>query len=502
LAAASFLVSPLATRDAHAQRSGYVVVGRFDSFGHKASVELFDRELHSLGGLTETGAVSPIGDVATDATLTRWIADQHGKLLRADADGQFLDPVVPGGGSLIAAAPGGGLYDFDPFSKLEALSPSGGQLWLSPTPSLFMYQGIRPVLTATGELWVGGFKSLFVGEKPVLWQVDPATGATLAQLEYSSGFLAGGQLFAGAGAPDGTVWWARGGFVYEPAHWAGVELVDTQDGNVLQSFAPGEYGEMGVSSAGFVVDARGRLLFIDYEQVGYGWGPQKVLVRHDPGDVTAPDASWDLEKNVFFGFVLGPTGEELFVVLQEPFAFEFRLCRLNLLTGAKSSVAFASAVPFEEFRILRGDPTGFVYANVTNRMADTDGDGARNGNETFAGSDPFDSSSRPDGPKIGISFTGSQAIQLTLSDADGLLDPNKGLDLATLSMVVEGYGEMWPALLTALTSVTLTADGTGARVIFGALPLPSGLKLRINVSVKDLTGATASDWQVTPPGEL
>jgi len=505
-AALAFVTCACLTTGVRAQQ-GYLVVAFRDELAEIASAELFDRELHSMGAVTEESVYGSFVSVTTDASLTRWIADPHGKLRPVDASGTFLDPVTPGAGGIAVATAGGGLVDTgykDMGYKLEALSPAGEQLWLVPLPTVFTSGAFNQVVTATGEVWLGGtHESGFINYKPAFWQVDPATGATLSLLEYSSGPLALTQLMDGAGAPDGTLWWAGGGWIYEPYYWAGVSLVNTQGGTVIQSLSAGEYGQMGPYSAGFAVDARGRLLMIDYHQQGYSMGPQQIVTRYDPAQPTQSDASWDLEKTVFGSFALGPTGEELFVVVLTGFGWNFRLCRLNLVTGAKSSIPLSwGGSALADFRVLHGDPTGFVYANVTNRVADTDGDGARNGEETFAGSDPFDASSRPDGPKIGISFTESQAIQLTVSDPDGLLDPIKGIDIASLSLQTDAYGEMLPGLLTVLTSVTLTPDGTGVRAIFGALPLPSDLKIRIKVSVKDLTGATASDWQVTPPGDL
>lgn len=69
-------------------------------------------------------------------------------------------------------------------------------------------------------------------------------------------------------------------------------------------------------------------------------------------------------------------------------------------------------------------------------------------------------------------------------------------------MTASGYGEIFPFLLDYLTNVELNPDGKSARAEFGGLPLTSGLKIELEASVTDLTGAVGWDWQVTPPGDL
>jgi hypothetical protein len=174
---------------------------------------------------------------------------------------------------------------------------------------------------------------------------------------------------------------------------------------------------------------------------------------------------------------------------------------MNLVTGVKSSVPLEPT--WSSGTIADGDPTGFIYANVVDRGGDNDGDGAANGAETSAGSNPFDALSRPEGPKVYISFApGTNAITLTYVDPDGLLDQVGGLDLTTLSLKADGFGEVFGSLFPFLSSVAVTPDGTSATATFGLLPLPMGLKVGLEASVADKTGATGWDWQVTPPGDL
>ena len=93
--------------------------------------------------------------------------------------------------------------------------------------------------------------------------------------------------------------------------------------------------------------------------------------------------------------------------------------------------------------IAYGDPTGFIFVNVIDRGGDNDGDGIPNGDETAARSNPFDPLSRPDGPKVFIDFAPtSNAPVLIYQDPDGLLGPQKGLDLSTLSLKVGKGGSV------------------------------------------------------------
>ncbi len=153
--------------------------------------------------------------------------------------------------------------------------------------------------------------------------------------------------------------------------------------------------------------------------------------------------------------------------------------------------------------MTRGDHTGWVYANVVDQNGDNDGDGASNRTETLAASNPFDPLSRPEGPKVYLSFAPTtNAIVLTYVDPDGLLDPAGGLDLSSLQLLTGAGTNVWAFILPFLTTVDVTSDLTHATATFGLLPLPSDLKIRLEARVTDLTGAEGWDWQVTPPGDL
>jgi hypothetical protein len=201
------------------------------------------------------------------------------------------------------------------------------------------------------------------------------------------------------------------------------------------------------------------------------------------------------------GFAFGTTGEEVFVAANHPTVpLLRRFMRLNLVTGVRSSVPLDP--PFSMSVIGNGDPTGFIFANVVDQRGDNDGDGASNREETLAGSSPYDPLSRPEGPKVYLDFTATNAIILTFKDPDGLLDPSGGLDVGSIRLTAGPYGDIFPLLLSFLSFVQVSPDLTEATAVFGALPLASGLKLPLDARVSDLSGAVGWDWQVTPPGEL
>jgi hypothetical protein len=195
----------------------------------------------------------------------------------------------------------------------------------------------------------------------------------------------------------------------------------------------------------------------------------------------------------------GPTGEEMFLTINYSQPNQRGLARINLVTGVQSSIPkypqwFNLYIPY-------GDPTGWNWARIIDPQGDNDGDGHKNFEETQAGSNPYDAQSRPDGPKVYLWFLpGTNAIALRFMDRDGLLNPAYGLDLTSLKLLAGPYGDILPLLWSFVSKVTVSPAGDDATVEFGNLPIPSNLKLRLDVEAADKTGAKASDWQITPPG--
>ena len=206
------------------------------------------------------------------------------------------------------------------------------------------------------------------------------------------------------------------------------------------------------------------------------------------------------------GWSFGATGREVFVAYfagNPTLPAPSRLGRLNVDTGVLSSIQLAPD-PYYKAWLATGDPAGYLFATTVDPTGDNDGDGASNVDEVRAGSHPYRSESRPDGPKVFLSFLtdGSNAIRLRYEDPDGLIHPAGGLDPASLSLRADGYGEILPKLWPFLSSLTIGPTGTDATLEFGLLPIADDLKIGLEATCRDRSLAVGWDWQVTPPGHL
>jgi hypothetical protein len=295
-------------------------------------------------------------------------------------------------------------------------------------------------------------------------------------------------LIGSAADSDGTLWLVLKGPLAQRA------LCHT-DGKKTLSLNDVEAGDNGATYH-VRVDAAGRILLVSLNNPAGGTGSR--IIRYLPDGTI--DAQFQFGGPIW-GFALGPTGEDIFAVVA-PFGalMTRRLERLNTITGKRSSVLLDPT--WFGCEMAYGDTTGFILATVIDQQGDGDGDGAAIREETLAGSNPFDASSRPEGPKVRISFTASNALVLTHSDPDGLLHPQGGLDVPALSLTAGSFGEIFPVLLPFLTFVQVEPDLSQATAVFGALPFASGAKIPFEARVTDLTGATGWDFQVSPPGEL
>jgi hypothetical protein len=473
----------------------------------------FDRKLSLLSEtpLAPTSVLEKKSLIATDGSGRRWIS--WGPLGSTD-----LDPVDAQGllGSPVAlshnpvnvvAAADGRLFAITrvPLSAsgpAYAVSADGQILWSNfQGPTYFAQSSYSQLLTLTagGELWMGGTAPIGGGFwwKALLVRVDLETGSVIQtyQLPGTGSHNMNDELLAQlAGAPDGTLWAQHGGVLEEP----GWRFVNTDGERVVQSF------EANVGSSGpqadLRVDGQGRLYMrLNWDERNQQYANQ--LHRYNPEDPSAPEAVYQLSGGAQ-GYALGPTGEEAFAVVSElSNPTVERLDRINLVTGVRSSLTLYPT--WLNTTVGFGDPTGFIYANVVDRLGDNDGDGALNGNETAAGSNPFDAVSRPNGPKVYISFAKSNgALILKYVDPDGLLNPTGGLNLGSLSVVSSQHGEIFQFLLSFLTFAQVSPDGTEVTAFFGALPIAPNLKWQFEATVADKTGATGWDWQVTRPGDL
>jgi|GEM_PF-5337885 len=504
------LVSGLAA----AQIKDQVIVHALDPQAKEYKVYRFDRKLHLLGATDPSsegsGGLDKRSPVAVDASGTYWITFDPlstKKLLRVDADGTLLPSALLGYNPVgVLAAESGTVYALTRIplqspGPLYAVAPGGAALW-SSWDAPILYTDNYPehiIATPSGEIWLAGATRGPTGllvPYPLVTRIDPLDGSVLESValpwltEPENSTL----VAHFAGAPDGTMW-------VSVKSWNVPVTFFHMDGGTTLDVVPQPLTANTWDSQ-LRIDAAGNILAISSYNL---WSEIVVFSAVDGSVLASHDLGSDLDSRIV-SFALGPTGEDLIATTQEG-AFvsgpdTYRIVRLNLVTGMRSTRVLPN---LQLAYVPNGDPTGFIHANVTDQSGDDDGDGASNREETVAGSNPFDSTSRPDGAKVYLSFEPADAppshIRLVYRDPDGILDPVAGLDLSTLSLVIDGYGEVFPLLLSYLTSVSLSPDGTEATADFGALNVPWNLELEMEARVADLTGAGSFDWLITPPGD-
>ncbi|HEX5011440.1 MAG TPA: hypothetical protein VFY71_13680 [Planctomycetota bacterium] len=473
----------------------------------------FDRKLTSLG-FTQTeasaagkGYLSQWSGASLDAQGRYWVPfDQLNdtKVLRMAADGSLILPSVnlQYNPARCAVSQSGTVYVLTriPLSSagpLYALAADGSVLWSNfAGPSLFDFYPQEMVISPSGHIYMGDRKTIDpLSPVGLLVEVSATTGDILGQGTFSK--PAGSSQFGAtvstlAMSPYGTLWFAIGSYLTE---------IDPTTYQILLQTDMNGAGFNGQTRQ-FRTDALGNVWTVSAYTPAGDWGGDVLCFS---GSTAQLASTYKLAAGAIYGLALGPSGEDLFAVgVQQVPPFPRRLVRLNLVTGVKSTQPLASFDSYgSEWAIPNDDPTGFIWANVTDQGGDADGDGATNREEALAGSNPFDAASRPEGPKVYVSFLPTtNALALTWVDPDGLLDPQGGLDLSTLSVTIGSYGNVFWLLAPFATALDLSPDGKQATLTYGALPLPLDKKWQVEATVVDLTGATASDWQVTPPGDL
>ena len=513
-AAAFVLVTTLLQNPTTAAQIGndVVVYGSSQATGADVVVR-FDHRLNVLGEITmpPTTALEKQSDISTDGTGTRWItwgALGSKELACLGPGGLLLPPItlehnpvnvsVTSSGDLCALTriplnTPGPLYRVQPGGRVQWSNPSG--------PMLYSAAGYPQALAVTAdEIWIGGTAPPTGGFwwRALIVRVEDGTG-DVAQTQWLSptgGHANTDELLAHLiAAPNGTLWAMHGLSTDLP--WT---MSNTDGETVIQSFQV--MGGKGGPQADLRLDGQGRLYLRrnwDLSAQPPEFGDQ--LYQCDPSTPESIDKTYQL-GGFIQGWAFGGTHEEAFAVVtpQGPIAIE-RLERINLVTGVKSSRPLDPT--WLDNTMGFGDPTGFIYANIVDRQGDNDGDGAPNGAETAAGSNPFDATSRPSGPKVYVSFAQSNgALILKYVDPDGILNPTGGLNLGSLSVVSSQHGQIFQFLLSFLTFVQVSPDGTTVTALFGALPIAPDLKWQFEATVADKTGATGWDWQVTRPGDL
>ena len=474
-----------------------VIVGR--DVVLKDVVARYDRKLHLLGETTVdseglSGNLEMQTQLSPDGNGVYWVTFDSAhvtKLLRITPDGQLLPSAVLGHNPVgLGMTQQGIVYALTKLlfnGPLYRVSNEGSIVWSNlAIPS--MYTGDYPDhvgVTSTGKVLIGGnwkgtsgllfLHGLIVG-------VDPDTGNAKSQQD----FLPSEGINDLVGSIDGKLWTL-----------VNTNLTKTDGRQVLQSYPV--LGGFNVTDQ-IRVNGDGDVWLAGFDNEESTGGTQIRLYSQLDGSLLAQR---DM-GGAIWGFALGASGDEAFAViavLQAP-DFPRRLVRMNLVTGVRSSMPLTAQFG-TSVGMCNGDPTGFHFANVIDQTGDNDADGYSNRTETAAHSNPFDPLSRPDGPKVFISFAQSNnAIILKFVDPDGLLDPVGGLSVPSISVKLGPYGEVFNYLLPFLTFVQVSPDLTEATALFGALPLASDKKWELEASVADKSGARGWDWQVTPPGDL
>ena len=493
----------LAADPMRAQIVDQVVVTSADAGIFKPVIRRFDRRLNLLGSTPLSSETSNSIDEKTSIALLPmgdiWIPIDplnETKLVRLNSNGTLLPTTVLGDYPVQIAASGNGtvyaltrlplltprpLYAVDGLGTIQWANPAG------PTS----YTGNYPramAVTSNTDLWIGDHTAGACGcefNYAELTQLDPLSGDIIRKVELPHTGVQTLLRYIAASA-EGSIW------------------VTTQGGSQAWLYQVDATGIL--LSYPILATFNGSIAQVRVDAHGDVWAPGPnaqaggaFIYKYSQADGSVL-SQVDMGGGVI-GYALGSSGEELFAVAANGSASDRRLVRLNLVTGRKSSRVIDP--PFTRSGIGNGDPTGFVWANVLDQGGDNDGDGATNRQETLSGTSPYDSASRPSGPKASIDFAlANNAIILKLSDPDGLLHPTGGLHVPSLSVKVGAFGEVFPILLQFLTFVQLSPDQTQATLFFGALPFATGAKLTVDASVADKTGAVGWDWQVTPPGDL
>ena len=487
---------------ASAQSVPRLLVVRGDETDALTHVRAFDQDLQESVGMATVlygkGTVTATGS----PSLGQWLSTygtSTGGIKVLDAGGAWSPhPGLPHAAYALAATRDGTVLAAG-YSTLSAVGPDGAVSWSVPGIPAVYYQSLA--VTPGGHAWLAAGTGL----SALLWRVEIATGTLLEEtwLAQGDGWFTWYTATDARSWPDGSVWVAQSTPGVEPYLYFGAKVRRSSGGAVLQEVPAGTAGYMSPFNHRFEVDGAGRILTVD---VSYSWcwcAPETLLVASDPDTPELPEVLHDFGRDVH-GIRLGPTGRDLFAIVEDdPYTSERRLARLNLSTGARSTVPLGGpASGYATWGFPAGDTTGWTWAFSVDPAGDPDGDGAPNRAETGAGSDPYDPDSRPDGPQVGLWFPSDDSLTITLHDPDGVRHPAKGLDLATFVVLADGDTDVAPLLQPYFVDAQPSPDGRTLTFSWAGLPPLTDSKVRVEARVTDRTGAVGRDWQVTPPGDL
>ncbi|MFN0207643.1 MAG: hypothetical protein ACKVS6_15155 [Planctomycetota bacterium] len=378
---------------------------------------------------------------------------------------------------------------------MYCLNTDGSLEWRRYTPFQPFFGSLvqHYTISTDGSIYLGGSTKGECGCTHAFGRVvriDPDNGNVVSVIPlpgYQQELNKASVIVGLAGSPDGTVW-AAGSWADALLPGSLVNNLFNIEGNVTKNkfVSPGGNSDSWIPR----VDAKGNVYVIGNAN-SPPLGMQIVEVDKDTGGIVY---NYEFPGSVT-GYAFGPSGEELFATYAISVNDRY-LARVNTVTKQMSIVPTDPAIV--NSYMAPGDPTGFIFANVVDRDGDNDNDSFTNGAETAAGSNPFDSTSVPSGPKVYITFTPQDTIRVLYRDPDGILSPTGGI--VNLNFIAGSYGDVTGFLFQYITNVSLSPDGKDLTVDFGNYTVPHNLKVRLEANVWDAAGAHGYDWQFTPPG--
>jgi hypothetical protein len=501
------LATVLSSRECRAQVQDQIVIYAQDPVTFQQQMARYDRQLHWLStttfpftNLTYQGDEMGIACDAQGQYWIPWDTLYQPLALIMSPLGAWLPSITCTEYPLDAVAgPSGNVYlrtriPLSAPGPIYCVKPDGTFLWVSwdavtPFNSLNGYP--RAIAVATGgDVYVGGESKGLCGcmsDFGAIARVDPQTGLKIATINIPKIGTGAENVWDLEADPDGGIW----AFMLTSS---GFRFCKIQGSTIVNQFA----AQGGYNGGTYKprIDGNGFIYGVSWNTGQMGSGGDILKMSPVDGSILA---TYPIGRTIC-GLALGPGGDEIFAisggVLPDLTARFFD--RVNLVTGVHSSLEINPQ--FLIGSLPGGDPTGFLYSNIVDPAGDADGDGVPNGIEVAAGSNPYDPTSVPWGPKVYLSWTTAGGVRLQYKDPDGLLSPTRGI--VALDLQVEGFGDILPYLVPFVTYANLSPDTKVLTIECDGWPVPQNLRLRFTARAMDATGAIGSDWAVSPPGQL